>query len=390
MGGGNTQILYEVTAEQLRQHRIEVGMHLEGDMGATVDIVLPSWFPGFYSIEDPAKRVRSVIASTRGRGASLPVDRIDKSRWRITTNSARAIEVRLEVYAHELTDAGLDVSEDHLFINAGRCLPYVDGHLEEPHEVVLHLPDPAWRVYTELTEVSNHPPRYRAENYDILVDSPIDCGEPVELMARPSGIPHRILLCGRGGNYEGHRLEVDVDRIASASIRLFGESPLRHYTFFLHIADRHAGGLEHLTSNSCVVERTAFRPESAYARILYLLSHEYFHLYNVKRIHPKVLGPFDYTREVYTRLLWLMEGTTEYYAGLLVRRGQCLPAERYLDRLATTIRDYLRIPGRLVRSAEEASFLSWIDLYHPFEDTPNQSISYYRKGELVSLVLDLE
>ncbi|MCI4370575.1 MAG: PDZ domain-containing protein, partial [Thermoplasmata archaeon] len=202
--------------------------------------------------------------------------------------------------------------------------------------------------------------------------------------------PHRLVVCGSGGNYEPHRLPADVGRIVEASIRLFGESPVPSYTFFYHLTSGVTAGLEHARSSHCLVDRTAFRVPSRYRAVLSLTAHEYLHLYNVKRIHPKAFDPFDYTRETYTRLLWAMEGTTDYLTWLVLRRAELTSPDRALSDLAEKIRRYRDLPGRLHQSLEEASLAAWVDFYHWEEETPNRSISYYLKGDLVSLCLDLE
>ncbi|MCI4366751.1 MAG: PDZ domain-containing protein, partial [Thermoplasmata archaeon] len=185
-------------------------------------------------------------------------------------------------------------------------------------------------------------------------------------------------------------MEADLGKIVDAAIRYVGESPLKGYTFFYHLHEISDGGLEHLTSNSCVYPRLGFRPKENYERFLWLTSHEYFHLYNVKRIRPERLGPFDYTKEVYTRLLWLMEGTTDYVSLLLLRRAGLFSPTKYLEKLAGEAKKYLSTPGRHHQSLEESSLLAWIDYYRPREETLNRSISYYTKGHLVSFALDLE
>jgi predicted metalloprotease with PDZ domain len=370
-------------------HRADFTIDIEGVQGPTVDLVLPSWVPGSYKIRDPARNVRGMGAVATPSGSLLPVERVDKARWRFTVGTETAIRVRYTVYGHALITEGLDITAEHLFLNAGLCIPYVDGHKEEAYDLALHVP-PGWTVVTELAEVERNPPTYRAQSYDELVDSPVDCGTPVVLTITPKGVMHRLVLCGVGGNYEAHRLEADVGKIVEATARLFGGLPMPRYTFFYHLTDQRGGGLEHRRGTAIVVPRTAFRPESDYQRFLDLSSHEYFHLFNVKRIRPKVLGPFDYTKEVYTKHLWVMEGTTDYYTTLIVRRAGIRPPSKYLEGVADQIRRYLETPGRLVRSLEEASLTAWIDLYQPYEETVNQSISYYLKGSLVSLCLDLE
>ena len=383
------RIVYTIGAAEPLAHRGRFRIDLEGIEGPAVELVLPSWVPGSYHIANYSRGFRAFDARREPDGTELPVERIDKARWRVTTLDSPTVRIEYSVYGHAMIDEGFDLTSDHMFVNAALCLPYVEGHLTDPVEVVLESP-PEWNVVTELEELETRPPRYRAANYDDLVDNPIDVGRPLVVTIRPGGIPHRICLCGEGGNYELHRLEEDIGKIVEAAIRLIGESPLKSYTFFYHLNDISDGGLEHVRTTSCVVPRLSFRPAEEYRRFLSLTSHEYLHLYNVKRIRPKVLGPFDYTREVYTRLLWWMEGTTEYYADLVLRRAGLLTPAQYLEGLAKQAQTYLDTPGRREQSLEEASFLAWIDHYQPFEETPNQSISYYLKGALVSLGLDLE
>ncbi len=299
------------------------------------------------------------------------------------------LQVQYTVYGHQMVTEAFDLTSDHLFLNAALCLPFVDGHLQEPVEVELHLP-PDWKVVTELEEVSSRPPTYRAQTYDELVDSPLDAGHPLVLTIRPHGIPHRISICGEGGNYEAHRLEEDLAKVVDASVRLVGESPLHSYTFFVHLSDVPDGGLEHASSNSAVVLRNSFAPLERYQRFLSLQSHEYFHLWNVKRIRPKALGPFDYTREVNTGQLWWMEGTTDYFSDLILRRAGLYTPAKYLEEAAKIAKVVVSTPGRNALSLEELSRIAWVDLYQPFEESPNQSVSYYGKGYLVSLCLDLE
>ncbi len=382
-------ITYSVSVERPSEHRAQFTIKVPDVHAPTVDLVLPVWVPGSYLIQNTARAIRELHAWTEGRGRPLPVERVEKARWRITCEGVEQLEVDYVAYGHQMITEALDVTPEHLFLNAALALPYVDGRKEEPHDVVLHLPD-GWRVYTELTEVSRHPVRLRAEDYDELVDSPIDCGTPVELGHVAAGIPHRIVLCGPGGNYEPHRLEEDLRRIAETTIRLFGGSPLKRYTWFYHLHEISDGALEHRASVSAVVPRTTFRPASAYRWFLLLSAHEYFHLYNVKRIRPKVLGPFDYTRENYTRLLWAMEGTTDYYAHVILRRAGLVSPEKFLEMVAKGARGLLLTPGRAVTDLESASLKSWIDFYQPYEETVNQSVSYYLKGLLVSLCLDLD
>ncbi len=382
-------IRYSVTGDHANELRVPVTGEVDGLTGPTFDLVLPSWVPGSYVVLNYARDLDGMTARLPSDGRPVRVERIDKARWRVATEGSGSVEVQFSVYGHHMVTEGVDVSADHLFVNAALCLPYVEGRKDEAYEVAIRVP-PDWKIYTELAEVGTSPPRFRARDYDELVDSPIDCGHPVDLGFVAAGVPHRILLCGHGGNYEAHRLEEDLRKIAEAQIRLFGESPIRHYTFFVHLNDVSDGALEHANSNSAVQPRTTFRPRSEYLKFVAVASHEYFHLYNVKRIRPKALIPFDYTREVYTKLLWAMEGTTDYYAYVMMRRAGVTSPEKFLEKMAEEAHRFLAMPGRLAKSLEEGSFLAWIDFYRPSEEFRNRSVSYYLKGLLVSLCLDLE
>lgn len=383
------RVVYQVLAHDALSHTAEFSVLVRHPPAPSFDLVLPVWSPGAYEIRDSAREVRELRASPEGDPRPLRVERVEKNRWRVHPDGSEVVDVRYSVYGRELTDDGFDVSDEHLYLNAPRCFPWVDGRADEPVELVLHLP-PGWRAFVELPRLSESPPRFRAANFEELVDTPVECGRPQEVTFRAAGVPHTVLFCGLPGNFEAHRIEEDARKIVEAQVRYFGGSPLTSYTFLFHLADRRDGGLEHRASTSLVVERNSFRPAEAYERILTLLSHEYFHLYNVKRIRPKVLGPFDFSREVYTRLLWWMEGTTDYVSVLMLRRAGLFTPTKTLQKMGDIAARFYAMPGRAHRSLEEASLLAWIDLYRPFEESRNQSISYYDKGYLVSLALDLD
>ncbi|MHB1435181.1 MAG: M61 family metallopeptidase [Thermoplasmata archaeon] len=369
--------------------RVEVQVVLPPEPKGSAELVFPSWVPGSYVIRDPARYViRASRPGPDGRPVA-PVERVGKSRWQVRYDSDPSPIVRFELFGFELSKLGLDTDADHLFINPGFALPYVDGHQSEPCELQLRIPA-HWRVVTELEEIDREARRYRARSYDELVDSPVDCGTIRESIFRPAGIPHRLSLCGEPADMDARRTVRDLEQIVSATIAYFGSSPLNHYTFFFHLADAGDGGLEHATSNSCVIPRDIFRPAKKYRRFLHLAAHEYFHLYNVKRIRPAVFGSFDYTQEMYTRLLWWMEGATDYGSHLLLRRSGLLSPTQYLEDLAEMIRAYREIPGRLVTSLEEASLSAWVGFYKPSDESVNQSVSYYLKGGLVSWAMDME
>lgn len=389
MPGSTVRQSYRVHVDRPADHLAQITLEVRELDAPTFDLVLPSWVPGSYVIQPTARGIVELTATPGGGTEPLAVTLVDKARWRVATAGARSVEVRYTVYGHLVADDALDITPEHRFLSPPMCFPYVDGRKDEPCEVVLPLPE-GWEAVTELREVGRYPSRFRAETYDQLIDSPIDCGTMAVYPFVAGGVPHRFVVCGEGGNLEPHRLQQDLAKIAETTIRLFGESPVDRYTFFYHLSDVYDGGLEHATSNVCMLRRDAFRPESEYQRVLRVSSHEYFHLYNVKRLRPTVLGPFDYTRENYTRLLWWMEGTTDYYGFLILRRAGLLAPGRYLSGIAEHLDLHFRTPGRGLQSLETASLRSWLDYYQRYENTPNQSISYYIKGHLVSMCLDLD
>jgi Predicted protease with the C-terminal PDZ domain len=230
---------------------------------------------------------------------------------------------------------------------------------------------------------------FRAHDYDELVDSPFECGTHRLLTFEVDGIPHEIALWGRG-NEDERQILADTRAIVETTRAMFGRLPYRRYVFIVHLVDGGYGGLEHRNSVSNIVDRWGFRPARSYEKFLALTAHEFFHVWNVKRIRPAPLGPFDYTRENYTRQLWVMEGITSYYDHLILLRAGLISRERYLETLADDIKLLQSQPGRTLQTLEQSSFDAWIKFYRPDENGPNSSVSYYLKGSLVALLLDLE
>jgi predicted metalloprotease with PDZ domain len=246
-----------------------------------------------------------------------------------------------------------------------------------------------WKVATGLPPVAGQVNTFRAENFDILYDSPFEVSNFKQIDFQVRGVPHRIVIDGEG-NYDPERMRRDVQKIVEAETSMLGEIPYHDYTFILHLRANTGGGLEHLNSTALGFRRFNFADEKGWRGFHGLVAHEFFHLWNVKRIRPDALGPFDYTKENYTRELWVAEGITEYYAHLMVRRAGLASNEIYLDHLARQIKDFQETPGRKIMSAEESSFNSWIKFYRPDENSDNSEISYYDKGELLGLLLDLD
>lgn len=387
---GGTKISFTVSMPQPHTHLFEVEMRI-AEHGATYVsenvLIMPVWTPGSYMVREFARHVQD-FSPVDASGRPLLWEKINKNSWRVKTNNARDVRVRYRVYANELTVRTSELNSDHAFWNNTTLLMYLERSLRGP--VTLRINPPrGWKIATGLPPVPGETNTFSAEDFDILYDSPVEVGNFKEMKFEVRGVPHRIVIDGEG-NYKPDRLLNSVRRIVDAQIAMFGEIPYRDYTFFLHLGANTGGGLEHLNSTALGFRRHAFTSERAYFNFNSLVSHEFFHLWNVKRIRPDPLGPFDYTKENYTRLLWVAEGITEYYGNLMVRRAGLMSETAYLELLAANIQTVQEQPGRRLMSVEEASFDAWIKYYRPDENSINSSVSYYEKGELLGMLLDLE
>lgn len=379
-------IRYTVRFPEPGQHVFEVSLEISGLAAGQHRLSLPVWTPGSYEVVDFARNLFDLSASTPG--GPLMLDHETKNRWGFRLEAAARVHVHYRIWAYELSVHGAHLDATHAYWNGAQMFLLVDDYRNRPHDVFIECP-PGWRVSTGLDALPEAPGWYRAGDYDTLIDCPVEVGTQAVYSFSVDDIPHQVAVWGHG-NEDPAVLIPDIERIVRTHRDLFGELPYRHYTFLLQLTDRGTGGLEHLNSTTCGIQRFMFRPRKSYRRVLALLSHEFFHLWNVKRIHPEALGPFDYDREVYTRLLWAMEGFTDYYAYLALVRGGLYTPKEYLQGLGDRIKRYEALPGRFVQSLAESSFDTWIKLYKPGPDSPNRTISYYLKGDLVGTCLDLE
>ena len=385
-----SDISFSVSMSQPWTHLLEVEMRVQIPANLNTpnetDLLLPVWTPGSYMIREFERHVQDFAADANGR--ALEWTKVNKNTWRVKTGGARQWHATYRVYANELTVRTSELNSDHGFWNNAALLMYPAGRLDAPSTLSIN-PYGNWKIATGLPAVAGRQNSFHAENFDILYDSPVEVSNFRELDFKVRGVAHRIVIDG-DGNYDPDRLRNEVRRIVEAEVLMFGEVPYHDYTFILHLRSNTGGGLEHLNSTALGFRRFAFSDEDGYRRFQSLVAHEFFHLWNVKRIRPDALGPFDYNQENYTRLLWVAEGITEYYGNLMLRRAGLMSNEAYLEHLAKQIEDFQNTPGRQVMSAEEASFDAWIKFYRPDENSINSQISYYDKGELLGLLLDLE
>jgi len=279
------------------------------------------------------------------------------------------------------------VESDFALLNGAPTFITLADLSPRPHEVVIN-PGAGWkRSITALPTMNGGDHRYRAPDYDTLVDSPIVIGNPAVYDFEVDGKMHSLVDVGEGGVFDGARAAKDLEAIVREDRRLWGLLPYDRYVFFNMITES-GGGLEHKNSTVLMTNRWSTRTRRAYLAWLQLASHEYFHAWNVKRLRPAELGPFDYENENITRSLWIAEGFTDYYADLQVERAGLQTRDEYLEDLSNTIELLQTTPGRLVQSAEMASFDAWIKYYRPDENSNNTSISYYTKGTVIAFLLD--
>ena len=387
---GGQDISFTISMSKPQTHLLEVEIRIDRGLAesrAEETLVMPVWTPGSYLIREFERHVQD-FAAFDDSGRRLEWEKINKNSWRVRTRGARHWRVTYRVYANELTVRTSELNSDHAFWNNAALLMYLNGQLKARSTLQV-IPPAGWKVATGLPPIQGKPNSFRAENFDILYDSPFEVSNFKEIDFSVRGVAHRIVIDGEG-NYDPDRIRSGVEKIVETEAAMFGEIPDHDYTFILHLRANTGGGLEHLNSTALGFRRSGFATEEGYRNFWGLVAHEFFHLWNVKRIRPDALGPFDYTKENYTRMLWVAEGVTEYYANLMVRRAGLMSEKEYLDHLARQIQSFENTPGRLEMSAEEASFDAWIKYYRPDENSVNSSISYYDKGELLGLLLDLE
>lgn len=345
---------------------------------------LPAWAPGSYMVRDFARHVYDLEALDN-RGRPLRTERLDKQRWRVVSGG-RAFQLRYRVFAFEVSVRTSYLDVDRAFWNGTSVFFYVEGELGRPCEVEVAAPR-GWRVSTALP-VAARAHRYRAAGYDELVDSPFEVGTHALHTFTQARTRFDVALTGPT-NADVPRMLDGLRRIVAAAGDLFGGFPFKRYLFIIHCLPSRGGGLEHAASCTLDIAGLSFEDEGGWKSFFELAAHEFFHVWNVKRIHDRVLGPFDYERENHSRLLWFHEGFTEYMESLLLLRAKLLDAGTYVDDLGRDYSRYLARPGRNVSSLAELSFEAWIKLYKPAENHVNRTVSYYEKGKWAALVLDL-
>lgn len=380
-------IRYEVGLNAPHTHLFDVRVTIVGATAAQLVFQFPSWTPGSYLIREYIQHVQDVTASD-ANGQPLGVTQLDKRSFCVSQHDG-FVALSYRVYAHELSVRTNHFDDTHALIVGAATFFSVLGQEDQPVVVEIKAPS-GWGVETTLPPVPGSKNTWRADNFDHLVDSPIDCALHESENFVALGVPHRLVVWGQG-NYNLQKLRIDCAKIVEHAAAIFGGTlPYERYLFVLQAISGARGGLEH--KDCCVLgwHPLKFAPQKQYEQFLRLVAHEHFHVWNIKRIRPKALGPFDYGVENYTRMLWLHEGGTVYYEGIVPVRAGVITGATWLADLADSVQRLDATPGRKHMSMADSSFNAWTKLYRPTEHSRNNTVSYYLKGELVCFCLDWE
>ncbi len=391
---------YRVEAADPAAHLFHVTLTIAQPQAAQ-RVTLPAWIPGSYLVREFTRHLQKL--SARQEGKPVAIHQIDKASWQVDCMPSTPLVLHYEVYAFDnsVRTAWLDTQRG--FFNGTSLCLRVQGQAQMPHELELVAPAalPHWHAATGLEPLKAGKRgfgNYIAADYDELVDCPVEMGPFFSAEFRAGGVAHRVVVAGATESFDSARFVADVHRICEAQIRFWHERrkpPFKSYLLLLNCVDDGYGGLEHRNSTALIASRRDLprlgdtRSSEGYTTLLGLVSHEYFHTWNVKRLRPAEFAHFDYAQENYTQLLWFFEGFTSYYDDLLLKRAGLIDEATYLKLLTKTCNQVLQTPGREVQSVAQASFDAWVKYYRQDENTPNATVSYYTKGALVALCFDL-
>ncbi len=396
-------VQYRIVPVDPALHLFEVALTITQPAAEGQSVSLPAWIPGSYMIREFARNIVSISASCEGRKVRLT--KLDKHSWRAAPCKGE-LQIRYQVYAWDLSVRAAHLDQTHGFFNGTSVFLKVHGKESLPHIVDIQPPEGdayvRWRIATSLPEHKARRHRfgtYIAADYDELIDHPVEMGEFELIHFDAHGVPHEMAITGRVPKLDKARLAADLKKICEAQIAFFEPSskaaPMDRYVFLTLAVGDGYGGLEHRASTALICARNDLpvigqaEMSDAYRGFLGLCSHEYFHTWNVKRIKPAVFAPYDLSEENYTTLLWLFEGFTSYYDDLMLLRAGVIDSGAYLKLIEKTINNVQRGSGRLKQSVAESSFDAWTKYYRQDENAPNAIVSYYAKGSLVALLLDL-
>ena len=374
---------YTVSFDKVKSHYVTVDLTFDATGKDFVDFKVPVWTPGSYKVREFSNAFENVTAGDK------EVKRINKNTWRIATSGASEVKLSYDVYSFAVSVRQSYADENYAFLHGVSAFGYLEGY--EKEQITLSIvPYAGWNnVEVALPQTKAAGYVFTCDNYDLLADSPIALGNFDKTSYVSGKVPHTVVMIGEG-NYDLETIREDFKKISDSQIAMMGDHPSDRYTHFVYNVGNGGGGLEHLNSQTSMMYRWGYTSKGRYRNFLGLIAHEYFHLWNVKRVRPIQLGPFDYDKEVYTDMLWIAEGITSYYDDKTLHRIGLYDDEEYLGILASQINRLENSPGKDIMSLAHSSMLAWVKAYLPTEESMNTTVSYYNKGMIAAAMLDLE
>lgn len=390
------KISYQLTIEEPNTHQAHIKIKFAADTSKDkYTVSLPVWSPGSYLVREYSRHV-SQFRAINEKGQIIYSEQTSKNQWVLDlghsefATNAKEIEIQYRVYCFEIGVRNSYIDDSHAFIHSPSVFMFVESHTQHPIELRVKFPALWSKIHTGLKDISDGGQDfiYASDNYDDFIDSPLEigCHESDGFMF--DNKPHHLAFYGKSVK-SLTELKPDIEKIVQVVASHFSSVPYDQYIFITHFAPNFYGGLEHKNSTALHFDGRKLNNRKDYLNWLSLVAHEYFHTWNVKRIRPYELGPFDYSNENYTSMLWLAEGLTSFMDELFVYRAQLCTATEYLEMLAANFKNYYSIAGRRFDSLEMSSFNAWVKLYRPDENSANSTISYYLKGGLVFLALNI-
>lgn len=387
-GKAPVSIAFEVSFSEPQAHYAEIKMEVSGLKKDYFDVKMPVWTPGSYLVREYSRHVESFQAAD-AQANPIEVEKISKNTWRIHSKKQDKAVISYRIYGFEVSVRTNYIDDSHAFLSPAATFMYVDGLLDQPADVKI-IPHANWsKVSTGLEPIAGKANTFHAPDFDLLFDSPIEVGNQDIFTFEASGVQHEVAMVG-GGNYDKDRIIKDYKVLIEECTRIFDVNPNKRYVFIVHNFKSGGGGLEHLNSTVLGASRNGYTNPRIYTNFLALTAHEYFHLWWVKRVRPIELGPFNYDEENYSTGLWIMEGFTSYYDNLIMKRTGFIDDQAYFTYLATDFDAVENRAGNLVQPVALASRDAWIKYYRPDENSANTSVSYYNKGALLALMMDLK
>jgi predicted metalloprotease with PDZ domain len=370
-------------------HLLEVELTVKGvpSSPSALDFLMPVWRTGRYVVFDFAGGIQE-FSATDGSGAPVRWSKTDKSTWHVEKGRATGVTIHYKVYANEFEQRTRGLNDEHAFVDGCAVFMFFEKYRSLPLTVTV-APYQDWHVTTGLDAVAGERFKFKAKNLDELMDCPMEIGNHKDFEFDVEGKKHVLSIFG-AGNYDPNKMMADISQIVKLNKEFWGDLPYERYVFFLHLGLQGGGGTEHLNSAVMQTGPFGFKNPNSYIGFLGLVSHEYFHTWNVKQLRPKGIAPYDYTKENYVYELWVAEGTTSYYGRLLLQRGGFSQPQFVYDWLANMVQGERQRPGNHIQSVSESSFDAWVKYWKEHQQGFNSESDYYGKGSDVSLILDLE